>query len=169
MSGRRTSLSWAKRVVGVAGLAVGVGMTMSLALGVSLTPAVISAVGVDAITGVYTVAAWLTIIGSLATLIGFGWGRWHSRPFWATGLSPLLLGLGLGWGWYLLNRYVDLWGVTAQVNAGAPVPSLGWGPTVVTTGVSVIATVLVWVGAIRVLALPLPPEPAPTQPDPQSV
>jgi hypothetical protein len=169
MSGQRTSLSWAKRVTGLAGLAVGVGMTMSLALGFSLTPAVIGAVGIDAIAGLYAAAAWLTIIGSLATLIGFGWGRWLSRPFWAKGLAPLLLGLGLGWGWYLLNRYVDLWGVTAQVNAGAEVPSLGWGPTVVTTGVSVIATVLVWIGAIRVLSSSLASEPAPTQPDSQAV
>lgn len=156
MAGQSASLVWAKRATGIAGLVAGGGMVVSLALNFSLTPAVVDTIGVEALTMMFNGAAWLTNIGSLAVLIGFGWGRWLSRPFWARGLVPLLLGLGVGWGWYLLNRYVDLWGVQAQLASGVEVPAVGWLPTVVIFAVSTAAAVLVVFGAVRVLGSPLP-------------
>jgi hypothetical protein len=150
----QSSLTWPKRVLGIAGLTAAVGMTTSLVLNLSLVPAVTDALGAEVIEALFSAAAWLTIVGSVAVLIGFGWGRWLSGPLWTKGIVALFGGLLLGWGWSLLNRKVDLWGVTAQVNAGVEVPSLSVWAGVVTVGVSAIATVLVWVGAIRVLASP---------------
>jgi hypothetical protein len=147
----QSSLAWPKRVTGIAGLTAGVGMLTSLVLNLILVPTVIDAVGVDALTVWFSVAAWLTIGGSAAALVGYGWGRWLSRPFWVRGLLPLLAGLGLGWGWYLLNRYVDLWGFSIRPDGASGAPGAAILSTVVILGVSAVAAVLVMFGAIRVL------------------
>lgn len=165
----QSPLTWATWVLGIAAVTAAVGLTFSLVLNLSLVPAVIDTLGVEVITALFAVAAWLTIIGSVGVLIGFGWGRWLSGPLWVKGIVPLFVGLLLDWGWSLLNRSVDLWGVTAQRDAGVEVPSVGLWPTVVIFGVSVIATVLVWVGAIRVLGSSPASEAEPAGPVEQAV
>jgi hypothetical protein len=150
-----------QRVTGVAALVGAAAIALSWVANFLIIQPIIDVIGVDGFSWIFAGVFWLKGLASLAVLAGLAAGWRLSRPLWASGLIPVALGLVLQWGWWLLDRQVDLWGMSrygvddATGEVRPELSQLAALSTTVSLAVSVVAIALLVFGGLRVLRSPI--------------
>lgn len=151
-------LAIVRRATGVAALVVAGASALNVASNFLIIEPVLLALGADGIHLALQTVWWLQVAASLVVLVGLIAGWRLDRPVWARGVTPVALGMVVLWGWWLLNRYVDLWGWSSlspeQVEHSADDPELlrlSYLSVFTWVAVEIVAIVLLVVGAVRLL------------------
>lgn len=142
---------WLRFVVAGSSLLLGLTLVAVWVANLALSRTVEDTTDGNTVVATMLVLGWVVIVLTVVVVLGLAVGAWLHRPLWARGIALVMIGMVLYWGWWLLDRRVDLFGMTSLA-ADDPVLYVRAEARLWTTfGIDVVAILALLAGGVLLL------------------